>query len=1113
MSSKDFNSAYAKLNPNQKKAVDHIDGPVLVIAGPGTGKTQLLALRAANILKKTDVSAANILCLTYTEVGAKNMRERLTSLIGQPAYDVRISTYHGFGSDLIRQYGEYFSEAGDEQPIDKIGQDAIMRHIYKTLPTSNLLWREDTYLKDALEFIKEAKQALLTAEDLRTIAKANQKFITQATQFSLKIPVMPRLNNQFVPYFQKLLEDLATIKTTPPLPNSVHSLRELMIYDLNQALEEFALLGKTPPITKFKDKWLKKDLANRLEVKGLAEVAKLNSAANIYELYQTELKNRKLYDYSDMISRAINGLSTNDDLRFNLHEQFQYVMLDEFQDTNKAQLKLVELLTNNPVVERRPNVLAVGDDDQAIYSFQGAEIEGSMVEFTRLYKDVEIITLTENYRSHSDILTTAYNVANTIEERLTKLLQADAKVLTASNQAITTSTVERHQFKSDAGQFDWVASQIQKLIKQGVAPSEIAVLAPKHKHIEPLVPYLQAKNIPIKYEKRENVFDDPQIVELFTAAKLIKSLAENNQAEASSLWPAVLSAPHWELSTSSIWQLSWQASDNQKKEGQSSNWQILMLDNKATRPIALFFARLALIAQTETLENVLDYLVGVQALSLNEPELPEYKSPFYDYYFGSTAKNNKPQKFVNLLSNLTVLRQNLRQYKLDLNRPLNVFDLLEFANDYNRAGEKLLNTSPYHSGDNAVQLLTAYGAKGLEFEAVFVLATHDNVWGMKTRSPNSNVSLPLNLKFIRRASSSKDERKRLFFVALTRAKHTLYLLGYDQDYSGKTTEPVEFLAEAEQVTAILPINNQAVRVSDQDIAPVESLKLYWTDRHVEGAYSPQLLDFVKPRLESYLLSATHLNSFLDVSRGGPADFFVNSILKFPKAPSSDGQFGSAIHETLESVQYYLSKHHELPELNTINEMFETKLKQKKLSETEYNRLKNRGAEALKKFMPHWQHNFIPGAQSEFPFLHEGVFVGDAHLNGKIDQILSDNDTKQVRVVDFKTGKPLEKWKKEVQSHKYQNQLIFYKLLVENSHSFKNHEVDEAKLVFVEPDSLTEKMHELEIEYKPEEVVRLEKIIQAVWARIMNLDFPDVSQFSPNYKGMIDFENWLIENSS
>ena len=254
MSSKDFNSAYAKLNPNQKKAVDHIDGPVLVIAGPGTGKTQLLALRAANILKKTDVSAANILCLTYTEVGAKNMRERLTSLIGQPAYDVRISTYHGFGSDLIRQYGEHFSEDVGEQPVDKIGQDTIMRHIYKTLPASNLLWREDTYLKDALEFIKEAKQALLTPEDLRTIAKANQKFITQATKYSLKIPIFKTMTAKSVPYFQTLLEDLAVIEKSPALPSGVNGLGELMLYDLSQALEQFEATGKTPPVTKFKNK-------------------------------------------------------------------------------------------------------------------------------------------------------------------------------------------------------------------------------------------------------------------------------------------------------------------------------------------------------------------------------------------------------------------------------------------------------------------------------------------------------------------------------------------------------------------------------------------------------------------------------------------------------------------------------------------------------------------------------------------------------------------------------------------------------------------------------------------------------------------------------------------
>ncbi|HEY1646136.1 MAG TPA: UvrD-helicase domain-containing protein, partial [Candidatus Saccharimonadales bacterium] len=124
----DFKSEYAKLNTLQKEAVDHIEGPLLVIAGPGTGKTQLLSLRAASILTKTDVLPENILCLTFTESGAAAMRARLISIIGENAYKITISTYHSFGSEIIRRYPNFFSSY-DLTPINRLKVDSILREL------------------------------------------------------------------------------------------------------------------------------------------------------------------------------------------------------------------------------------------------------------------------------------------------------------------------------------------------------------------------------------------------------------------------------------------------------------------------------------------------------------------------------------------------------------------------------------------------------------------------------------------------------------------------------------------------------------------------------------------------------------------------------------------------------------------------------------------------------------------------------------------------------------------------------------------------------------------------------------------------------------------------
>lgn len=1110
---RDFTAAYARLNDAQKEAVDTIDGPILVVAGPGTGKTHLLTLRTANILQKTDVAPQNILCLTYTEVGARNLRQRLTEVVGQPAYDVRISTYHGFGSDIIRSYGQYFSEYGDQEPVDQLGQNSILHEIFERLPASNPLWRAETYLKDSLEFINEAKNALLSPDDIRVIVKANHTFVIEASKISRDLLAdVTRMDKKAVPHFENLLQALSPMVTTHSLPQNIQPLANLAFDQLHKALENVAASNKTNELTVWKNNWLVKDSDNQWVFDGEANCAKLEGAADIYERYNEALQAAKLFDYSDMIQRAIKALETHDELRYSLHEQYQYIMLDEFQDTNLSQLKLVELLTNNPNDAGRPNVLAVGDDDQAIFSFQGADLT-NMIRFTQLYKDVKLISLTDNYRSHKAILDTAATIANQIEERLSTILGASAKQLRAKNSKLTTATIERRQYKSDIAQFDAVARQIAACIKAGTPPQEIAVLAPQHRYLEPLIPYLQTLDIPIRYDKRENVLDDTHILQLTTMAELIICLAHDDQSQADSLWPAILSADFWSLPTSAIWKLSWQASQNRYQPDKTSHWQALMMDDHHMRPIALFFAQLAALSSSETLEVMLDYIVGILPVSLHEPQLNNFTSPYYDYYFGEQAQAEKSIEFSHTLSNLTVLRQHLREYRRTGDKPLQLADLLTFVADYRAANEKLLNTSPYHSAEHAVQLMTAYGAKGLEFDVVFVLATQNDVWGMGARSRHSNVSLPQNLQVIRRAGSTKDEKKRLFYVALTRAKHTLYLTSYEQNYAGKQAAPLEFMIESEGKATALPEPHQAVLINDSEVVAQTALEHYWTTRHIpNGLQQPELRKLLLPRLENFELTVTHLNSFTNLIFAGPQSFFINTILRFPKAPTAAGQYGSAMHETLEHVQHVVIRDGTLPSTSSVLKIFNDRLLRKRLSEHDYNRQLAVGTEALKVFLDQWAHNFVPEAESEKDFKHEGAFIDDVHLSGKLDQMLVDSDAKAIKVIDFKTGKSHSKWTKEINMHKYRQQLLFYKILVERSHSYRNFTVEEGSLVFVEPDEYG-KINELSLEYSVEEITRTEQLIKAVWQRIMNLDFPDTSQFSPDLKGVQEFEDWLIANAT
>ena len=178
------------LNTKQKEAVEYLDGPLLVLAGPGTGKTQLLSEKVAYILKNTDTNPENILCLTFTETGASNMRERLKSIIGKDGLKVNIDTYHAFGTDILTQYKNYAEDYDRklDSAIDEVTQFKIVRDIQNKLPGRDIL-RGDN-VKDIISVISSAKSAGLSADDLAKIAEQNledSKVLSEAISPLLKI--------------------------------------------------------------------------------------------------------------------------------------------------------------------------------------------------------------------------------------------------------------------------------------------------------------------------------------------------------------------------------------------------------------------------------------------------------------------------------------------------------------------------------------------------------------------------------------------------------------------------------------------------------------------------------------------------------------------------------------------------------------------------------------------------------------------------------------------------------------------------------------------------------------------------------------------------------------
>ncbi len=268
----DFQEAYKKLNEAQKQAVDQIDGPVLVIAGPGTGKTQLLSARVANILQKTDTLAQNILCLTFTESGAANMRERLTSFIGQAAYDVSIGTYHAFGGDIIRRFPEYFNETRLQEPVDQLGKREIVAGIVEKMSYSNPLKQTRWHLHDLMGTISEVKRNLLQPEDLRQIAEENAAFIANVSKECVQIFAtfsgMRGKLEKLLPYFESLLQVIEPYGATNSAHATYGSLAQIAKTELETAIENAQSTGKTSSLTSWKNAWLAKNAANELILAG-----------------------------------------------------------------------------------------------------------------------------------------------------------------------------------------------------------------------------------------------------------------------------------------------------------------------------------------------------------------------------------------------------------------------------------------------------------------------------------------------------------------------------------------------------------------------------------------------------------------------------------------------------------------------------------------------------------------------------------------------------------------------------------------------------------------------------------------------------------------------------
>ena len=1081
-----------ELNNAQKQAVEYLDGPLLVLAGPGTGKTQLLSSKVAYILENTDTNPENILCITFTDNGAANMRNRLASIVGKAAHSINISTYHAFGLDILYRYQQYSPDLNRklENAISDVAGYKIIKNILANLPATDILKHDN--IKDILATISEAKAARLNAKSLTKIATHNTD---QSASLNAEIaPVLAtttgktmKLEQALETVYYPIADLIAPLTSNQPIAGNVYPLANDLLYSLKKAIDEANNPDKpsVSPLTKWRNAYFELDANGDWRLSNIVANKKLTSIALVMESYQQYLIEHHLYDFNDMIELAIETLKNDQGFRLSLSEKIQYILLDEFQDTNPAQFELIRLLTDY----EKPNIMAVGDDDQAIFAFQGANAS-NLLDFQNHY-NAKVIVLTENYRSTQDILDFSRHIANQLSDsfaksrNINKQLQAkgfEEYLQSNSLKKQSSHEVTRHNFVASADEYAWVANEINNLIESGIKQTEIAVIAPKHKYLIPFLPHLKKyPNINIAYEKRDNIFENPAINQLLKLSKFIYELAAEKPTSHFVL--EILAFPFWKISPAT----AIEAAHTAKKSKTSILKVVANSEDEKLKNIADFISALVVISYDTPLELFLDYLIGTATLENHQT------SPFLIYY----QNHQTDVEIYELYNHLHILKSALSNYSENPSPKLQ--DLITFVDDYADANYPLTNTSPYQSSPNAIQLMSGHKSKGLEFKYVFLISTDDRAWGNQ-KGNNNTLSLPKNLTHIRHTGATEDECIRLFFVAATRAKTNLIMTNSGFNFDGKPNKSLQYLNETEQnnelISPYLPEKSQKIIKHEEtktETSLDDTLKTHWSAIYQKP--DTNLRNLLLKHVESYRLTATDLTSFINLKYGGPQAFYQRRILNAPDEPISPQlMLGNLVHAVFEKI----TKEH--IDDDAAFEYFKERLDEEALPVKDREELAEKGLHILEISLQKFGKLLrAPTAMSEVDFRKHHLQIDNLQITGKIDHIQVDKNQKTIKIYDFKTGNhhaPGKKvgWQGDLSLFNYSLQLEFYKLLLKTSSEYRNYQITEGHILFVNPDHEGQVYDEV-YEFTDESAEKFLNLAKAIYYQIKTLDFLDNNELN------------------
>ncbi len=652
-------SAGLQLNDAQRRAITHGDGPLLVIAGAGTGKTRVITERIRHLLESDDsLLGENILALTYTKKAIAELRIRVAKGTGERGKDVVIANFHSFCEKILKEVNPSLV------PLEDVDHWILLRR--------NL--------------------ARLKLEKYRRLAEPGQ-FLSD-----------------FIRFFSRCQDELVS-------SDDYQKFADLLAKELEE--EKTSLDEDT-----FKER--------------AEQVALQQEIARAYRASEEILREKRAVALNGLITEAVTLLKNDAARRRQLQERFKHILVDEFQDTNIAQLELLHLLS----AERR-NIVVVGDNDQAIYRFRGASF-GSFKLFLQRFagwKEGEDSTpfrvaLMDNYRSTPNILrvaTQAIGMNEVSPEFPKKVLEPNK----AEGEKIR--IVEMETAEDEAA---WVADELERLHGAGRRWKDFAVLYRQHAHRDYLVEQLSQRKIPFVISKL-SILEHPLVRDVLAYLRLIAKPFDDIACA------RVLSAPAWHLAAEDLVRLTERA---RKKRGTA------LYDTLQAPQSELPFD-----ASSAASKTLLEFLTE-QRKTMRRRSAREILGDLIEWLEVPQRAAAQDRKYVNQLA----------QFMKDWEPRSETRSLPEFLEylDYFEQANGTLSLEDDAPGD-AVQLMTVHGAKGLEFPHVFLLRVNSNAFPARNRSPLFEFPDRLMKEELPEGDFHIQEERRLFYVALTRAEDRL----------------------------------------------------------------------------------------------------------------------------------------------------------------------------------------------------------------------------------------------------------------------------------------------------------------------------------------------------